>query len=88
MKIGKKLCSDFLYFCILTEHALGITKRNVHAKFQENRPKNVEDELKNRQKIGENRLKNHVSIFGIFWLTNLTEVFMKDTFVQNFKKIG
>ena len=46
MKIGKILCSDFFCFFFSTEHALGITKRNVHAKFEENRPKNVEAILK------------------------------------------
>ena len=38
----------------MTNHALGITKRNVHAKFQENRPKNVEARLKKPTKKKEN----------------------------------
>ena len=74
MKIGKKLCSDFLIF-FLIKYVLDITKRNVHTKFQENRLKNVEARLKKpTKKIGENRLKNHVPIFGFFWLTNLSEL--------------
>ena len=85
MKIGQKLCFDFWIF-FSTKYVLGITKRNVHTKFQENWPKNVEAGLK--KPTQKNRPKTHVPIFGFFWLTNLTEVFMKDTFVQNFKKIG
>ena len=75
----------------MTEHDFCITKRNVHAKFQANLPKNVEARLNKKKptkKIGENQLKKYDPIFGFFWLTNLTKVFIKDTFVQNLKKIG
>ena len=71
MKIGKKLCSDFLYI-FLTEYDLGITKHNVHAKFQENLPKNVEARLKKpTQKNRRKSAKKPCSDFRILLVNEL-----------------